>query len=244
MPIHFYRTAERYGCFSNFSRHSTKVYGLRWETTEHTYQAMKFFPHRDDLVRRVQQASTPREAATLGRTIGPLNPGWERSPHSVLSFRLADALHPLLQPDDARQRDEPLFNRLKDLVMYEIVYAKVMQHPLVRSRLLETGAEPIVEASPKDRYWGWGADEAGENKLGRIFMAVRNALVHGAQTRTAFGKPERVPFVCSAEYPWQDDYGPGEHPHAESVGRTGRDYETYRCPHCDHRYEVSVHDPV
>jgi N-glycosidase YbiA len=245
MPILFFRTADKYGCFSNFSKHPVHVYGSLWPTTEHAYQAMKFFPHRADVQKRIQTAATPREAANIGRDRSlPLNPNWERSAGGVLQFRLPDYLDSLLQPNDGLEHEEPLFNRWKDLMMYEVEYAKAMQHPDVRSRLLETQSEAIIEDSNKDRYWAWGSDHTGENKLGRIWMAVRNALTHGASTKTAFGKPERVNFVCTADYPWQPEYGPGDHPGAQSAGSVGREYEAFECIHCGHYYEARARPPV
>lgn len=236
MPILFYRTKESYGSFSNFSAHPIHVYGLRWPSSEHAFQGMKFSPHRSDLVRKVQEASSPREAAILGRdrTL-PLHTDWERDPERVLPFRLSDARDRRLHPEDGSHHEEPLFNRLKDLVMYEVVYAKVTQHPSLRSLLLGTDDEAIVEDSPKDSYWAWGSDHLGENKLGRIFMAVRAALRHGAATRTAFGKPDRVDFVCTPEYPWRPEFGAAEHP--DRTRRGDQRFEAFECDHCGHYFE-------
>lgn len=239
--IAFYRTAEKYGGFSNFSKHPVSIYGLRWATSEHAFQAMKFSPHRVDLVREIWALASPREAANRGRDHSlPLHEGWEKPlPEQVSAFRLPDAGHALLQPHDGRQHEEPLFNRLKDFVMYEVVYAKMTQHPELRALLLETGTEPIVEGTPKDPYWGRGAAHDGENKLGRILMAIRAALVEGALTKTAFGKPDRATFICAAGYPWRPEYGEATHPDATSTGRVSRECEGFECTHCGHYLEVT-----
>ena len=66
MVIHFYRVEDDYGFFSNFSAHSIKLDGYRWQTTEHYFQAKKFegTPHEAE----VRRAPTPGNAARMGRS--------------------------------------------------------------------------------------------------------------------------------------------------------------------------------
>ena len=42
--------------------------------------------------------------------------------------------------------------------------------------LLATGDAKLVEHTDNDDYWGDGGDGSGRNELGRILMAVRDAL--------------------------------------------------------------------
>lgn len=83
MAIHFYRTTGDYGCFSNFSRHSVFLDGVRWPTSEHYFQAQKFL---DPAIReRIRMAKTPREAADMGRDRKlPLRPDWEQVKDDVM----------------------------------------------------------------------------------------------------------------------------------------------------------------
>ncbi len=170
MPILFYRTREPHGCFSNFSRHNFTFSGRAWQTSEHAFQAMKFHEH-PELVRRVAEADTPRIAADLGRDRSlPLRKDWDERPPTIPD---------VTQPDDLIVRPkvpEPLFARVKDLVMYEVCLAKFRQNSDIKKVLLDTGSEPIIEDSAIDGYWGWGSGKIGENKLGRVLMAVRAAL--------------------------------------------------------------------
>lgn len=64
MPVRFYGSNDRFGAFSNFSRHSFELDGEVWPTVEHYFQAQKFpgTPHAE-VIRR---AKTPLEARTLG----------------------------------------------------------------------------------------------------------------------------------------------------------------------------------
>jgi predicted NAD-dependent protein-ADP-ribosyltransferase YbiA (DUF1768 family) len=178
MAILFYSPNDSYGCFSNFSRHEVHIYGHTWKTSEAAFQAMKFHPHRPDLVKLVLEADSPGKAARLGRDRSyPLRPDWDMTPNSSV----LESLIQKPQPDDGINRCgvtiEPLFARNKDFFMYEIVLTKVIQHQSIYDTLVGTGKEPIIEDSIHDPYWGWGSSKVGENKLGRILMYVRNDLL-------------------------------------------------------------------
>jgi ribA/ribD-fused uncharacterized protein len=60
--------------------------------------------------------------------------------------------------------------------MREAVEAKFRQHAELGELLLATGDAKLVEHTENDDYWGDGGDGAGRNELGRILMAVRDAL--------------------------------------------------------------------
>ena len=185
--IRFYDPRDPYGFFSNFSRHPVTIYERTWRTSEHPFQAMKFHPHRPDLVKAVWEAPTPGKAARLGRDRAyPLNPLWEdHDPKMFLSIAEAGQLD--LLPDDTVSRPgvlpERCIHRWKDLCMYEVVYAKFTQNGQLQKELLATGDQALVEDAVQDPYWGWGASHVGENKLGRILMTVRDAI------RQGIGKP-------------------------------------------------------
>lgn len=74
--IHFYSTTGEYGCFSNFSRHSIRLAGKVWPTSEHYFQAMKF--RGTDHEEEVRRAKSPMIAANMGRDRKrPLRRDWE-----------------------------------------------------------------------------------------------------------------------------------------------------------------------
>lgn len=64
-------------------------------------------------------------------------------------------------------------------VMKDILRAKLSQHVYVREKLLQTGEAHMVEDSPKDSFWGWGANRQGRNELGKIWMQLREELQNG-----------------------------------------------------------------
>ncbi len=83
------------------------------------------------------------------------------------AFKLARANADKVRPD---------WDDVKIDIMEEIIRAKCEQHPYVKQKLLETGDYEIVEDSPKDNFWGWGADRQGRNELGKLWMKIRQEL--------------------------------------------------------------------
>ena len=65
---------------------------------------------------------------------------------------------------------------VKDNIMYEIVYAKFVQNPLLLKKLINTGDAFLIEGNTwYDTYWGVCNGE-GKNKLGKILMKIRSEL--------------------------------------------------------------------
>jgi hypothetical protein len=193
--ILFYKPKDAYGCFCNFSPHTVTIYARTWKNSEAAFQATKFMPHRPDLVEAVWACETPRKAADMGRDRSlPLRIDWEDEPGrgGGYSLEMKDRVPKglLHLPGDRLVRSqlpEALFARTKDVFMYEVCYAKFSQHADIKQILLDTGDEVLVEDSNIDPYWGWGKDHVGENKLGRILMAVRWALQRGIPCPAVFG---------------------------------------------------------
>jgi N-glycosidase YbiA len=68
------------------------------------------------------------------------------------------------------------WDKVKYGIMLEILRAKVAQHEDVRACLLATGHKTIYKNSPFDEYWGVGKHGHGQNKIGRIYMQIREEL--------------------------------------------------------------------
>jgi len=82
-PIRFYRLNEPYGEFSNFSPHPVELKGRVWPTSEHYFQAHKFF--ESDHEEEVRLAKSPVIAARMGRSRErPLRPDWETVKEDVM----------------------------------------------------------------------------------------------------------------------------------------------------------------
>lgn len=140
---------------------------------------MKFYPHRLDLVEAVLHAPTPIGAIEIGRDRSfPIREDWDNPIPETESAMV----------DDGRGRAR-VFERVKDLVMYEVVLAKFSQHSGIQSILLGTGTLPIVENALHDPYWGIGCSGVGVNRLGKILMHVREVLKRPIPGDTGQGSP-------------------------------------------------------
>lgn len=83
MVIEFYSPTNAYGAFSNFSKHSVRLDGKTWPTSEHYFQAMKFEGTIHE--RMVRIAYSAGEAARIGRDRGnPLRKDWESVKNNIM----------------------------------------------------------------------------------------------------------------------------------------------------------------
>lgn len=80
----------------------------------------------------------------------------------------------------ARKYQEFIRSDWKDVnlkIMEEILRAKLDQHPYVKKRLLESAGLELIEDSPHDSFWGRGPNWKGENRLGKMWMKIRDGLL-------------------------------------------------------------------
>ncbi|KRX02728.1 hypothetical protein PPERSA_02218 [Pseudocohnilembus persalinus] len=87
-----------------------------------------------------------------------------------------------------RERDPnfPLrkdWEQVKEDVMYTCCYAKFTQNQALKQFLLDTKDSKLIEASPRDAYWGWGPNKDGKNRLGIILMQIRDELLKQQQQK-------------------------------------------------------------
>ncbi len=87
MTIYFYLAREvPYGCFSNFSWHGFVLDAQWWPTSEHYFQAQKFVATDRPWADKIQQAKTPKIAATMGRSRQhPLRSDWEAVKDEIMT---------------------------------------------------------------------------------------------------------------------------------------------------------------
>lgn len=96
---------------------------------------------------------------------------------------VADEIKKSFSSDEAKRiaernkkKQNPNWNKIKFSVMEELIRLKVEQNPYVKKKLLETEDYMIVEDSPKDDVWGWGKERNGQNRLGKIWMKIREEI--------------------------------------------------------------------
>jgi ribA/ribD-fused uncharacterized protein len=87
---------------------------------------------------------------------------------------LARELRRHVRPDWMAQRVE---------VMRAAVKAKFTQHADLADLLLSTGDALLVEASPRDSFWGAGPHGSGANMLGVLLMELRATLAAPGDVR-------------------------------------------------------------
>jgi ribA/ribD-fused uncharacterized protein len=113
---------------------------------------------------------------------------WPTSEHYFQAQKFPDTPHeeeirltksPMIAARKGRDRKRPLrpnWDKVKDDVMREALYAKFTQHPDLRSLLLSTGEARLVEHTTNDSYWGDGGDGSGKNRLGLLLVELREKL--------------------------------------------------------------------
>jgi ribA/ribD-fused uncharacterized protein len=116
---------------------------------------------------------------------------WQTSEHAYQAAhffktapKIAEKIYKAMSADKAKRiasANKDKFPRdweeKKVALMEEIVRHKLEQNPYVMHKLLQTGKRKIVEDSPKDDFWGWGAKRNGKNELGKIWMRLRDEIV-------------------------------------------------------------------
>ena len=142
--IHFFETDSPYGEFSNFYLAPITIKEKKWSTTEHYFQAMK--QEGTKMEETIRKASTPKEAAELGRKRDPAYP---------------------LRKD---------WEDVKIDIMYEALMAKFTQYEDLRKVLVGTGNAELVEHTKYDAFWGDGGNGSGRNELGKLLMRLRDEL--------------------------------------------------------------------
>jgi ribA/ribD-fused uncharacterized protein len=145
-----------YRNFSNGSQHPIDMDGEKFATVEHYFQAMKAKEFKDDeIYNKILKAKTPKAAKALGKKV--------------------------------KNFVTEVWDGKRDEVMEKAIRAKFVQHPELRKELQATGDKLIGEADPRDTYWGIGTSMdlekakspskwRGQNKLGKILMALRNTF--------------------------------------------------------------------
>lgn len=97
----------------------------------------------------------------------------------ILQERVRNAVSPWVAAQIGRDPSLPLrkdWEQIKESVMEQALWFKVRQHKDVRDTLLSTGNNEIVEHTPRDAYWADGGDGSGKNRLGVLWMKIREEL--------------------------------------------------------------------
>lgn len=77
----------------------------------------------------------------------------------------------------SKERNELVADFDKDALMELVFRAKLAQHGDVRRVLFASGNRELLKVYDKDYYWGTGADGSGDNKMGKLWMKLREELI-------------------------------------------------------------------
>lgn len=147
--VFFYE--QEFYVLSNFSSFQVQMRGHTFMTAEHAYHWWKF-----------------ADMGTLEAAFACLDIRNASSAH--LAYELAQHY---------KQHRRSDWDVVKEDFMHDILRAKVRQHAYVKKKLIETGTRELIEDSWRDDYWGWGPEENGRNRLGHLWMKVRDELNAG-----------------------------------------------------------------
>lgn len=103
----------------------------------------------------------------------------QKFPNTPYAEQIRKDASPMIAASLGRSRKvklRPDWEKVKDSVMYDAVWAKFTQHEELRALLLSTGEAKLIEHTTNDSYWGDGGDGSGKNMLGQILMKVREKL--------------------------------------------------------------------
>jgi len=147
--------------------HSDGVYGALSNFSRHAvYAAGRVWPTAEHCYQALKFSGTEREEQI------------RRAPSPTKAKLLAS---------EWRSWRRPVWNRVKDAVMLEVLRAKFTQHPDLEKMLLETGNRDLVKHTASDLYWGDGGDGSGKNRLGALLMEVRLEIRRSRQVGRGIG---------------------------------------------------------
>lgn len=75
-----------------------------------------------------------------------------------------------------RNYDDHHWNGVRQITIYEGLYAKFSQNPDLKRQLLETGEELLAECAVRDRIWGIGLSMHDPDRLDRTRWKGQNLL--------------------------------------------------------------------
>lgn len=174
--IPFYEKKAPYFEFSNFYIKEFELDNEKWLSVEHYFQAQKFYiPDSKDHIEYmniIKLANTPMKTKILGsqKKSGGYASKWvvnKDTFNKTLNETIDKYKHVKIRSD---------WDNIRIDVMRKALLAKFSQHESLKNLLLKTNNATIIEASPRDYFWGIGKDNSGQNWLGKLLMEIRAHL--------------------------------------------------------------------
>jgi ribA/ribD-fused uncharacterized protein len=176
MSIEFYEKTAPYYEFSNFymsPKMNIQIDGKSWISTEQYFQAAKFYmPESErhmEYFNIIQSTDSPMKCMYVAR---------QKKKGGYAGKWVVNKLTDKRTLNDVIEKYQDLAIRadwddVRNDVMYLALTAKFTQNENLKKLLKDTGDAEIIEASPRDDYWGWGKNKDGQNMLGKLLMKCR-----------------------------------------------------------------------
>ena len=163
-----------YKDWSNFGLRQVFAFGRIWPTSEHGFQAAKFFGVDDDYLDQIAKAKTPAEAKQLGRTREvPIRPNWDQASMGVMTVFV---LRKFEQHQDLRMQ---LIQSYPSLIVEGNAHGDDIWGA-IWEEAPTTEKDSRVRSVSKPRVWARTPDNksilVGRNQLGQVLMLVRREL--------------------------------------------------------------------
>ena len=181
--IAFTKVALPFGWLGNMSAFPVIHQGIRWLTTEHLFQALRF-SHAEQR-KEIREQGNPFVAKLKSK-------GLRKANEHIVGFFNHSPL------------DETDLNNMKLMLRL-----KVAQHELLLRKLVNTQSKPIIEdigTKKGARHEFWGARKNGDtwvghNRLGNMWMELRNEILAWKQEapRAEGLPPFLLPFTVSGQ---------------------------------------------
>ena len=174
--IEFYEKKAPYYEFSNFymsPKMKLEIDGFDWISTEQYFQAAKFYQPESarhmEYFNIIQSTDSPMKCMYVARQKKKGGYAGNWVVNKLTNKRTLNQVIDKYQ-DLAIRAD---WDDVRNDVMYTALTAKFTQNEQLKKLLQETGNAEIIEASPRDEYWGWGRNKDGQNMLGKLLIKCR-----------------------------------------------------------------------
>lgn len=178
-PIEFYKKTTPFYEFSNFymsPKMKIKIDGFDWISTEQYFQAAKFYmPESErhmEYFNIIQSTDSPMKCMYVAR---------QKKKGGYAGKWLVNKLTDKRSLNEVIEKYQDLAIRadwddVRNDVMYTALTAKFTKNEYLKKLLIGTGDAEIIEAAPRDDYWGWGKNKDGQNMLGKLLMKCRDDM--------------------------------------------------------------------
>lgn len=158
--IYFYDKSRLYYELSNFYMHDVIIDDIKYKSVEHYYQCQKFIKTCSEFSDIIKKQTTPGKAFYLAKQIKRYRYKWMKDLNIIIDSHKHAKIDPNWENKKVKIMEKALNAKFTDLELKNV--------------LLKTGTKNIYEDSPRDPFWGLGANKEGLNMLGVLLVRLRD----------------------------------------------------------------------